>query len=266
MTSQPDPHNPFMNRPREIVNREFVSKELMKYINLLYDIMDIKVYYNEMGGTDPDVGGAFEELEEGILTQHTVILKKEMPGMLKNPIFQPYMEKLLNEYKKVELIDDNEAKIFESEMKLQKFDEEMKNLKKKKIRGLGDMNKIGTGLDKVKIASLFDYYNTAENDPIDVLLLLKMDADKVHESAAEKDSLMLLQRRQELQIELQRMRVAMADDDERKFIVEKFSKELNLDVTKLPLPKPTKVTKPTAATGINHLKILECVDFEIKFE
>lgn len=219
---------------------------------MLYDLMDVKVYYNEMGGTDTAVSDALENLEEGVIDQHTHLLKSEMPAMLKNPIFQPYMEKLLNEYKKVDLISENEAKIFEGELKLQKFDEEMKNLKKKKIRGLGGMLKMGTGLDKLKIAQLFEYYNAVENDPIDVMLLMKMNAGDIAQTSTEKDSLMLLQRRQELQIELHRMKLDIHADEEKKFLIDKFAQELNLNIDSLPMPKtvikPPKPDDPTSPT------------------
>ena len=232
-----------MNRSRGIVNGDFKSKELMKFINLLYDIMDVKVFYNEMGGTDGTVSDAIEELEDCILDQHTHMLKGEMPGMLKNPIFQPYMQKLLNEYKKVQLIDNNEAKVFEGEIKLQQFEEEMKDIKKKKIRGIGGMMKMGTGLDKMKIAKLFDYYSAAGDDPTDIMLLMKMNQGEAAGVATEKDSLLLLQRRQELQIELQRLRNDMHLDDEKRFMVEQFSNEMNINLSSMPVSSTKKATK-----------------------
>lgn len=228
-----------MNRSRGIVNEDFKSKELMKYINLLYDIMDVKEYYNKMGGTDSTVSDSIVDLEDCIYEQHTHILKGEMPKMLKNPIFQPYMQKLLNEYKKMQLIDENEAKMFEGEMKLQQFEEEMKNIKKKKVRGIVGMMKIGTGLDKMKIAKLFDYYSAAGDDPTDIMLLMKMNPGEAADVATEKDSLLLLQKRQELQIELTRLRNDMHLDDEKRFLVEKFGSELNLNLSSLPMPKST---------------------------
>ena len=237
-----------MNRPRDIVNADHKSQELIRFLNTLYDFMDVKAYYVELGGKEQDVVDAIESMEETVTSQHTYFLKAEMPSLLRDPLFQPYTERLLNEYKKMGLVTEEEAKIFEGEIQLQRYAQEMVNLKKhKKVRGIAGMNKIPTGLDKQKIAALFDYYQAADNDVVDTLLLFKMSGGAADLSATEQQSNVLLQRRHELQNELLRIKRDMKDDQQTQFLVEKFGKDLNLNLDILNLDKPqAKASLPNA--------------------
>lgn len=225
------------------MNNDYKSRELIKYLNLLIDLADLKAYYNEMGGEDQQVVDFLESYEENAIDQHSRYLKTEISEMLRDPMYKPYMERLLNEYKKVGLVDENEAKVFEGELRLQKMEEEMKNARQKKIRGVGRMNKFVGGLDKQKIAGMFNYAEYEDN-PIDILLTFKNTPADFQESlAAEKDSLMLLQKRQELQIELTRLKLMAKDDEEKRFLIDKFGKDLNMNLDILELPDKKKDSK-----------------------
>ncbi len=228
-----------MNRPRDIVNSDHKSQELVRYLNTLYDFMDVKAYYVELGGTEQAVIDAVEAMEETVTSQHTYFLKAEMPALLRDPLFQPYTERLLNEYKKMGLVSEEEAKVFEGELQLQRYAQEVVSLKKnKKVRGIAGMNKLPSGLDKQRIAALFDYYAAADNDVVDTLLLFKMAGGATDLSATEQQSSVLLQRRHELQNELLRIKRDMKDDQQTQFLVDKFGKDLNLNLDLLNLDKP----------------------------
>lgn len=223
-----------MNRVRDITNSDLKSKELIKYLNLLYDMSDVKVFYTELGGKDIDVANALENLEEGIIEQHSEFLKKEMPAMLRDPMYKPYTERLLNEYKSIGLVDETEAKIFEGELRLQRFEEELKEQKKKKVRNLGGMTKIGLGFDKNLIASRMGDYNQANmRDSIDMLMIFKSDPDRLMQNNTEKDSMTLIESRRMLQIELQKLKARMASDDERQFLIKRFGDDLDLNLDQL---------------------------------
>ena len=109
--------------------------------------------------------------------------------------------------------------------------------------GIGKMNKFAGGLDKQKIAGMFNY-SEYEDNPIDILLTFKnTPVDFEQTLATEKDSLMLLQKRQELQIELTRLKLMAKDDEEKKFLIDKFGKDLNMNLDILELPDKKKDSK-----------------------
>ena len=238
-----------MNRVRDITNSDPKSKELVKYLNLLYDMMDVKVFYTELGGKDIDVSNALEGLEESIIEQHSEFLKKEMPAMLRDPMYKPYTERLLNEYKAIGLVDETEAKIFEGELRLQRFEEELKDQKKKKVRNLGGMTKIGLGIDKNLIASKMDYTNVNLRDSIDLLMIFKSDPDKLMQNNTEKDSMTLIETRQMLQRELQKLKLQMTKEDERQFLIDKFGADLNLNLDTLVIRPLEGGANTTAGAG-----------------
>jgi hypothetical protein len=47
-----------------------------------------------------------------ILEDHKKILRKEIPKMLKDPLYRPYMKDLVKHYKEEEIITDLEVKYF----------------------------------------------------------------------------------------------------------------------------------------------------------
>jgi hypothetical protein len=44
-----DPQNPFLNRPRHLLNQNETEKNLARYLNTVRDLVDVRAYAHELG-------------------------------------------------------------------------------------------------------------------------------------------------------------------------------------------------------------------------
>ena len=220
-----DPVNPFMNRARHMVNIGRDNKNLIKYLNIVRDLADVRNYYSEMGGDKQSFAEKLDEIEDQVVDEHKEVLRDEIPKMLGDPRYQPYMKDLVKHYAEDGIITENEVKYFEGEMKLKELADELALVKdKKKRRRLlgGHRLMFPTGLDKAKLLNQYTFKDKAFYDPIETLLILKKDPEDFGIAPDEIDSLTLLQQRQALGVALRRLKVTGAMTEEQKFMAEKL--------------------------------------------
>jgi hypothetical protein len=185
------------------------------------DITDVRAFYHELGGKKEEFDEKLDNLEDEILDEHKGILRKEIPKMLKNPVYRPYMKNLVDKYVEDDIINKVEEKYFKGNLKLQELDDELKKVKdKKKRRRLlgGHRVTFGTGLDKTKLLKQFDFGKNVAYDPVNTLLVMKMDPLEFGISPDEIDSLTLLEQRQALAVQLRRLKVTKGLTEEQKYI------------------------------------------------
>ena len=147
-----------------------------------------------MGGVDEEFQKKAEEMEEELVNDHGQELRREIPGMLKDPRLKPYMKDLVKIYKEGDLLDNFEAKYFEGNVKISELEEEMKRIKDKKISRRilgGNLITRGNGLDKPALLAQVDFTGNMF-DPISILLNLKKNPMGERNEEDIQDSLTLL--------------------------------------------------------------------------
>ena len=112
--------------------------------------------------------------------------------------------------------------------------------KKDKTRMLGGNRiTIATGLDKVSLLNQYEFSSAANYDPINTLLVMKMDPNDFAYKIDELDSRSLIQRRQALLSELKHVQVEKKLTEEQKFLAEHMnalvsdSSKMDEDIAKL---------------------------------
>lgn len=190
------------------------------------DLEDVKDRFEEMGGENEEFLEHLEQNGDTLYQEHTNLLRAEIPKMLNDPIYQPYMAKLIDAFKKNGLVTDAELKYFKGTLDLQNLDKNMmENRKRKRGRNLGKaINIHAEGLNKQQLLSEFDQLNNYYN-PVDTLLTLKYDPNTAEvrgENGEELDSLTLLQKREELKTALLRLKKDKKLDEEQKFYAEEL--------------------------------------------
>jgi hypothetical protein len=117
-------------------------------------------------------------IEGSIVEDHKKILRVEIPKMMKDPIYRPYMKDLVKHYQEDGIITELEVKYFKSDIKIQELGEEMDKVRGKQNRKRmlgGNRITIATGLDKVSLLKQYEFGNATSYDPVNTLLVMKMD-------------------------------------------------------------------------------------------
>jgi hypothetical protein len=136
-----------------------------------------------------------DEIEGQVLEDHKKILRKEIPKMLKNPIYRPYMKTLVQAYRDDDIITDLEVKYFKGNIKLDELGDEMDRVRGKKNRKRmlgGNRVTIATGLDKVSLLKQYRFGDATGYDPVNTLLVMKMDPQDFGYKIEEIDSRSLI--------------------------------------------------------------------------
>ena len=158
----------------------------------------------------PTFDEKMDEIEGNILEDHKQILRKEIPKMLKDPIYRPYMKDLVKHYKDDDIITDLEVKYFQGNIKMDDLGEEMDRVRGKKNRKRmlgGNRITIATGLNKAELLKQYEFGNATSCDPVNTLLVMKMDPEDFGYKVDEIDSRSLIQRRQALLSALKNVQV-----------------------------------------------------------
>lgn len=80
-----DPYHPYLNRARHLTSTEPENRKMMRYLNLVRDIEDVRQYYGEMGGLDENFNEKAEHLQSTIIDQHGEQLRERIPNILNDP-------------------------------------------------------------------------------------------------------------------------------------------------------------------------------------